>query len=144
MTVISHQVELPASPARVFEFLHDPARRQAWDASAQRAELDQAKPARGAQITVTGKKMAPSWEGRYTAFDPPRRSVLEVTPGAGMPFRSFTETIELQPNGKGSILRYAIEYRTSGIWKVIEPFTVGSRLRKTARASTNRISDHFV
>ena len=70
--------------------------------------------------------------------------MLEVTPGPGMPFRSYTETIELRPDGKGSILRYSIEYQTSGVWKLIEPFTVGSRLRKTAKRSTARIYDHFL
>jgi uncharacterized protein YndB with AHSA1/START domain len=145
MTMIAHQVELPASPAKVFEYLHDPARRQAWDVSAERATLDREKPGRDAQLTVIGKRMAPSWEGRYITFDPPKRSVLQLLPGgSGLPFRSYTETIELRPSGSGSILRYAIEYQTSGLWKVIEPFTVGSRLRKTAKRSVSRIYDHFV
>ena len=144
MTEIVHQVELPAAPAKVFDFLHDPARRQVWDVSAEQATLDRDKPGKGAQIAVTGRKMAPSWEGRYTAFDAPKRSVLEVTPGAGMPFRSLTETFEIRPSGSGSILRYVITYRTSGLWKLVEPFTVGSRLRKTAKRSTARIYDHFM
>ena len=109
MTEIVHQVELPAAPAKVFDFLHDPARRQVWDVSAEQATLDREKPGKGAQIAVTGRKMAPSWEGRYTAFDAPKRSVLEVTPGAGMPFRSLTETFEIRPSGSGSILRYVID-----------------------------------
>lgn len=144
MTVIARQIEVPAAPAKVFEFLHDPARRQTWDVSTQQAALDRERPGKGVKITVTGKRMAPSWEGRYTAFDPPKRSVLEVTPGPGLPFRTYTETIELRPNGSGSILRYAIEYQTSGAWKLIEPFTVGSRIRRTVKASTNRIYDHFL
>ena len=71
MTVISHQVELSANPTKVFEFLHDPAKRQAWDITAERAALDREKPGKGAGVTVTGKRMAPSWEGRYTTYDAP-------------------------------------------------------------------------
>ena len=144
MTVIAHQVELDAAPSKVFAFLHDPARRQVWDVTTESATLDRETPGKGAQLSVTGRRMAPSWEGRYITFDSPRRSVLEVTPGAGMPFRSYTETIELRPKGSGSILRYAIEYHTSGMWRLIEPFTVGSRLRRTAKHSTGRIYDHFL
>ena len=146
MTVISHQVELSASPSKAFEFLHDPSKRQVWDISAERATLDQDKPGKGVGISVTGKRMAPSWQGRYTTYDPPKRSVLEVTPGAGMPFRSYNETIELRPapKGGGSILRYTIEYQTSGMWRLIEPFTVGSRLRRTAKRSVSQIYDHFL
>jgi carbon monoxide dehydrogenase subunit G len=145
MTVIARQVELPAAPAQVFAFLHDPARRRVWDVSAEQAALDREKPGMNARLTVTGRRMAPSWEGRYTVFDPPKRSVVQLSPGGpGLPFRSYTETIELRPNGSGSILRYAIEYQTSGMWKLIEPFTIGSRLRKTVKGSVNRIYDHFL
>ena len=91
--VIEQRVSVGAAPREVFAFLHDPERRQQWDAMADLARLEDASaPAVGVRVHLRGRRTAPSWVGEYTELDPPRRSVLRLVEGVGMPFAAFTQT----------------------------------------------------
>src|SRR2546423_12099044 len=94
--VIEQRVSVGAAPKDVFAFLHDPDRRQQWDAMADLARLEDASaPAVGVRLHLRGRRTAPSWVGEYTELEPPRRSVLRLVEGVGMPLAAFN------PKGEG-------------------------------------------
>jgi carbon monoxide dehydrogenase subunit G len=141
--VIEHQVDAEAAPAAVFSYLHDPAKRGNWDDSAESSTIEGGSPAAGVRVHVHGRRMAPSWVGEYTSFEPPTRSIVRLVEGEGMPFRSFTQTISVAPRKGGSTVTIRIEYEVAGVVRLIEPLTLRSRLRKVTRRSLARIQDHF-
>jgi uncharacterized protein YndB with AHSA1/START domain len=141
--VIEEQVDAAAAPATVFAYLHDPANRGSWDASAESATVDGGSPAAGARLHVRGRRMAPSWVGEYTAFEPPRRSSVRLVEGEGMPFRSFSQTISVAPRIGCSTVTMRLEYEPAGVVRLIEPLTLRARLRKVTHRSLGLIRDHF-
>jgi uncharacterized protein YndB with AHSA1/START domain len=141
--VIEEQVDAAAAPAAVFAYLHDPANRRSWDASAESATVDGGSPAAGARLHVRGRGMAPSWVGEYTAFEPPRRSSVLLVESEGMPFRRFSQTISVAPRKGGSTVTIRLEYEAAGVVRLIEPLTLRSRLRKVTHRSLGLIRDHF-
>ena len=141
--VIEHQVEAAAAPASVFAYLHDPKRRGEWDVSADGSTIEGGSPATGVRLHVHGRRMAPSWVGEYTRFEPPTRSSVRLVEGEGMPFRSFTQTISVAPRGGGATVTIRLEYEATGVVRLIEPLTLRHRLRKVTQRSLGRIRDHF-
>jgi len=141
--VIEDKVDATAAPATVFAYLHDPAERGSWDAAAEGSTVEGDSPAAGVRLHLRGRRMAPSWVGEYTSFEPPTRSSLRLVEGEGMPFRSFTQTISVAPSRGGSTVTIRLEYEAAGVVRLIEPLTLRSRLRKVTRRSLGLIREHF-
>jgi uncharacterized protein YndB with AHSA1/START domain len=141
--VIEDQVDAAAAPATVFSYLHDPAERGSWDASAESSTVEGGSPAAGVRLHVRGRRMAPSWVGEYTSFEPPTRSSVRLVEGEGMPFRSFIQTISVAPRRGGSTVTIRLEYEAAGAVRLIEPLTLRSRLRKVTHRSLGLIREHF-
>jgi uncharacterized protein YndB with AHSA1/START domain len=141
--VIEKRIQTAGSPAAVFAYLHDPARRGEWDVSSDSATLESDAPGRGARLQLRGHRTAPSWVGEYTVYEPPRRSSLRLVEGAGMPFTSFVQSLSVTRDGSGSMVAIRLEYEPRGLVRLIEPMTLRSRLRKVTLRSLGRIREHF-
>jgi uncharacterized protein YndB with AHSA1/START domain len=142
--VIEQRVSLDAAPRDVFAFLHDPDRRQQWDAMADLARLEDATaPAVGVRLHLRGRRTAPSWVGEYTELAPPRRSVLRLVEGVGMPFAAFSQTVEVTARDGGSVAALRLEYEARGLGRLLEPVVLRPRLSKAVRRSLASIARHF-
>jgi carbon monoxide dehydrogenase subunit G len=142
--VIEQGVSVDAAPKDVFAFLHDPGRRQQWDAMADLARLEEASdPAVGVRLHLRGRRTAPSWVGEYTELAPPRRSVLRLVEGVGMPFAAFTQTVEVAARDGGSAVTLRLEYEARGLGRMLEPVVLRPRLAKAVRRSVASIARHF-
>lgn len=143
--VIEQRVSVDAAPKEVFAFLHDPDRRQQWDAMADLARLEDASvPAVGVRLHLRGRRTAPSWVGEYTELAPPRRSVLRLVEGVGMPFSAFSQTIEVVAVKDGSTVTLRLDYQPRGLASLLEPVVLRPRLTKAVRRSLAGISSYFV
>jgi uncharacterized protein YndB with AHSA1/START domain len=142
--VIEQRVSVDAAPRDVFAFLHDPDRRQQWDAMADLARLEDATaPAVGVRLHLRGRRTAPSWVGEYTELAPPRRSVLRLVEGVGMPFAAFSQTVEVTARDGGSVAALRLEYEARGLGRLLEPVVLRPRLSKAVRRSLASIARHF-
>jgi len=142
--VIEQRVSVDAAPGDVFAFLHDPDRRQQWDAMADLARLEDATaPAVGVRLHLRGRRTAPSWVGEYTELAPPRRSVLRLVEGVGMPFAAFSQTVEVTASDGGSVAALRLEYEARGLGRLLEPVVLRPRLSKAMRRSLASIARHF-
>jgi uncharacterized protein YndB with AHSA1/START domain len=142
--MIEQRVFVDAAPKDVFAFLHDPGRRQQWDAMTDLARLEGAStPAVGVRLHLRGRRTAPSWVGEYTEVAPPRRSVLRLVEGVGMPFAAFAQTVEVAPRDGGSAVTLRLEYEARGPGRMVEPVVLRPRLAKAARRSIASIARHF-
>jgi uncharacterized protein YndB with AHSA1/START domain len=142
--VIEQRVSVDAAPRDVFAFLHDPDRRQQWDAMADLARLEDATaPAVGVRLHLRGRRTAPSWVGEYTELAPPRRSVLRLVDGVGMPFAAFSQTVEVTARDGGSVAALRLEYEARGLGRLLEPVVLRPRLSKAVRRSLASIARHF-
>jgi uncharacterized protein YndB with AHSA1/START domain len=142
--VIEQRLSVDAAPKDVFAFLHDPDRRQQWDAMADLARLENASaPAVGVRLHLRGRRTAPSWVGEYTELVPPRRSVLRLVEGVGMPFAAFSQTVEVEARAGGSAVALRLEYRARGVGRLLEPIVLRPRLSTAVRKSLASIARHF-
>ena len=142
--VIENHVEAAAPPYAVFAYLHDPEQRGSWDASVERSTIEADAPAAGVRLHIHGRRMAPSWVGEYVAFERPKRSVVRLVSGEGMPFRSYSQTISVAlAKGGRSLVTIRLEYEVAGAVRLIEPVTLRSRLRKVTRRSLESVREHF-
>jgi uncharacterized protein YndB with AHSA1/START domain len=142
--VIEQRVSVDAAPKEVFAFLHDPDRRQGWDAMADLARLEHAStPAVGVRVHLRGRRTAPSWVGEYTELVPPRRSVLRLVEGAGMPFSAFSQTVEVSARDGRSAVVLRLEYQARGLGRLLEPIVLRPRLSTAVRKSLASIARHF-
>lgn len=142
--VIEQRVSVDAAPKEVFAFLHDPDRRQQWDAMADLARLEDASvPAVGVRLHLRGRRTAPSWVGEYTELAPPRRSVLRLVEGVGMPFSDYRQTIQIAPAKGGATVTLRVEYRARGVLALLDRFTVRGRLDRALRDSARGIEMRF-
>jgi len=141
--VIERSVAVGTSPAEVFAFLHAPERRQEWDSMVDLARLEGDVPAAGVRLHLRGRRTAPSWVGEYAEFDPPRRSVLRLIDGVGMPFSAFSQTITVAPRKGGSTVSLRLEYQVRGPARALEQFTLRPRLAGAARKSLALIAGRF-
>jgi len=141
---IEQRVTVDAAPKQVFAFLHDPDRRQQWDAMTDLARLEDAsEPAVGVRLHLRGRRTAPSWVGEYAELAPPRRSVLRLVEGVGMPFSAFSQTIEVAAHGGGSMVTLTFEYQPRGLGRALEPVVLRPRLTKAVSRSLASIARHF-
>ena len=141
---LEQRVAVGAAPKEVFAFLHDPDRRQQWDAMTDLARLEDAKePAVGVRVHLRGRRTAPSWVGEYAEFAPPRRSVLRLVEGVGMPFSAFTQTIEVAAATRTSMVTLRLDYRPRGVARMLEPVVLRPRLTKAVSRSLASIARHF-
>jgi uncharacterized protein YndB with AHSA1/START domain len=142
--VIEQRTAVAAKPAELFAFLHDPDRRQDWDAMVDGCRLEGEAPAAGARLHLHGRRKAPSWVGEYLEFDPPRRSVLRLVDGVGMPFSAFVQTLTVtRHDGRTSVVALRIEYAARGPVVLVERFTLRPRLAGAMRRSVANIANRF-
>jgi uncharacterized protein YndB with AHSA1/START domain len=142
--VIEQRVSVAAAPREVFAFLHDPDRRQQWDAMVDLARLEDASAAAvGVRLHLRGRRTAPSWVGEYTELEPPRRSLLRLVEGVGMPFAAFSQTVEVAARDGGSAVTLRLEYEARGLGRLVEPVVLRPRLAKAVRMSLASIARHF-
>ena len=143
MPVIERIVTVPAKPAEVFAFLHDPEQRPVWDASVDLCRLEGETVAAGSRLHLRGRRKAPSWVGEYVELAPPRRSVLRLVEGVGMPFSDYRMTMEVAPEKGGSRVTLRVEYAARGPLALVERFTVRPRLGDGLRDSVRNIDMRF-
>jgi uncharacterized protein YndB with AHSA1/START domain len=141
--VIEQAVAVTAKPADVFAFLHDPERRPEWDVMVDLARLEGDAPAVGARLHLRGRRTAPSWVGEYAELDAPRRSVLRLVEGVGMPFSAFSQTITVTARKGGSTVVLRVEYEPRGVARLLEPVVVRPRLATATRKSIANIAQRF-
>jgi uncharacterized protein YndB with AHSA1/START domain len=141
--VVEQSVAVGAPPAEVFAFLHAPELRQEWDSMVDLARLEGDAPAAGARLHLRGRRTAPSWVGEYAELDPPRRSVLRLVDGVGMPFSAFSQTLVVTPRKGGSTVSLGLEYQVRGPARALEPFTLRPRLAGAVRKSLAHIARRF-
>jgi uncharacterized protein YndB with AHSA1/START domain len=140
MPVIERRATIAAPPDRVFAYLQDPVRRPMWDTMVDLCRLEAADaPAAGVRMHLRGRRKAPSWVGEYVEYDQPRRSVVRMVGGVGMPFSDFRQTITVGRAGDGSEVVLRIDYRARGLFALLEPVTVRRRLRRAVGDSLRRL-----
>ena len=143
MPVIERTVTVSAKPAEVFAFLHDAEQRSVWDASVDLCRLEGEAVTAGSRLHLRGRRKAPSWVGEYVEVVSPRRSVLRLVEGVGMPFSDYRMTVEVAPAKGGSKVTLRIEYAARGVLAVVERFTVRGRLDGALRDSARGIKMRF-
>ncbi len=145
MSVVFEQsVVIGAPPAKVFGFLHDPERRPEWDAMVDTARLEGVAGAPDARLHLHGRRTAPSWVGAYSVYEPPRRSVLRLVDGVGMPFSDFRQTITVErAAGGSSSVSLRLEYQPRGPVRILERFTLRPRLASAMRHSLQNLARRF-
>jgi uncharacterized protein YndB with AHSA1/START domain len=143
MPMVESHATVAAPPADVFAFLHDPAQRPVWDVSVDLCNLEGEAVAAGSRLHLRGRRKAPSWVGEYVEFDPPRRSVLRLVDGVGMPFSDYRQTVEVAADGGGAAVRIRLDYAVRGPLVLIERFTVRGRLARALHDSARRVEMRF-
>jgi uncharacterized protein YndB with AHSA1/START domain len=142
--VLDQRTTVAAAPAKVFQYLHDPAARGSWDAVVDLCRLEGDRPAVGARLHLRGRRTAPSWVGEYVVFEPPSRSELRLVEGVGMPFRNFSQTIEVRRSDGGSEVLLRTAYEPVGPARLLEPVVLRPRLRRAALRSLANVSSRFL
>jgi uncharacterized protein YndB with AHSA1/START domain len=143
MPMIEQRASVTAPEADVFAFLHDPAQRPVWDMSVDLCRLEADAVAAGARLHLRGRRKAPSWVGEYVEVDPPRRSVLRLVEGVGMPFADYRQTIEVAADGGRTAITLRLEYAVRGPLVLIERFTVRGRLDRALHDSARKVEMRF-
>jgi uncharacterized protein YndB with AHSA1/START domain len=143
MPMVESHATVAAPPADVFAFLHDPAQRPVWDVSVDLCNLEGEAVAAGSRLHLRGRRKAPSWVGEYVEVDPPRRSVLRLVDGVGMPFSDYRQTVEVAADGGGTAVRIRLDYAVRGPLVLIERFTVRGRLARALHDSARRVEMRF-
>lgn len=141
--VIEQAVAVAAKPAEVFAFLHDPERRPEWDVMVDLARLEGDAPAVGARLHLRGRRTAPSWVGEYAELDAPRRSVLRLVDGVGMPFSAFSQTLVVTPGKGGCTVSLRLEYQARGPARALESVTLRPRLAGAVRKSLAQVAQRL-
>jgi hypothetical protein len=93
---------------------------------------------------LRGRRKAPSWVGEYIEYDPPRRSVVRMVEGVGMPFSDFRQTIAVEPAKGGSAVTQRVEYTARGLFALLERVTVRGRLARAVADSLRRLEGEVV
>jgi uncharacterized protein YndB with AHSA1/START domain len=140
---VHRSIAVNGSPADVFAYLHDPKARARWDGMSDLVRLEADAPATGVRVHFRGRRTAPSWVGEYVAYEPPRRSVIRLVEGIGMPFSEFTETIAVKPEGGGSRVQMTVEYSPRGLLRLLDVFTSRPRITRATDRSLRAVADHF-
>ena len=143
MPVVESHAAVAAPPADVFAFLHDPAQRPVWDVAVDLCNLEGEAVAAGSRLHLRGRRKAPSWVGEYVEVDPPRRSVLRLVDGVGMPFSDYRQTIEVARSDGRSTVTLRLDYTVRGPLVVIERFTVRGRLLRALHDSARKVEMRF-
>jgi uncharacterized protein YndB with AHSA1/START domain len=143
MPVIERTGTVSAKPADVFAFLHEPDQRPIWDASVELCRLEGEEVAAGSRLHLRGRRKAPSWVGEYVEVAPPKRSVLRLVEGVGMPFSNYRMTVEVAPEKGGSKVTLRLDYAARGPIALVERFTVRGRLVNALRDSMRNIEMRF-
>ena len=143
MRVIERKATVSAKPGEVFAFLHEPEQRPVWDASVDLCRLEGERVAAGSRLHLRGRRKAPSWVGEYAEVSAPRRSVLRLVEGVGMPFSDYRMTVEVAPEKNGSKVTLRVEYAARGPLVLVERFTVRGRIGDALRDSASRIEMRF-
>jgi carbon monoxide dehydrogenase subunit G len=143
MPMIEQRASVTAPEADVFAFLHDPAQRPVWDTSVDLCRLEGDAVAAGARLHLRGRRKAPSWVGEYVEVDLPRRSVLRLVEGVGMPFADYRQTIEVAADGGRTAITLRLEYAVRGPLVLIERFTVRGRLNRALHDSARKVEMRF-
>lgn len=141
--VVEQSVAVGAAPAKVFAFLHVPDSRPEWDVMVDLARLEGDAPAAGVRMHLRGRRTAPSWVGEYAEFDSPRRSVLRLVEGVGMPFSAFSQTITVAPRDGGCTVTLRLDYQVRGPARALESVTLRPRLAGAVRKSLAQIARRF-
>jgi len=143
MPVVESHVAVAALPADVFAFLHDPAQRPVWDTSVDLCRLEGEAVAAGARVHLRGRRKAPSWVGEYVEVDAPRRSVLRLVEGVGMPFADYRQTIEVAADDGQTAVVLRLEYGVRGPLVLIERFTFRGKLDHALQDSVRKVEMRF-
>lgn len=143
MPAIERQTTVKATAVAVFDFLHEPAQRQVWDASVDLARLEGETVAPGSRLHLRGRRKAPSWVGEYVEVARPTRSVLRLVEGVGMPFSDYRQTIAIAPEKGGAKVTLRVEYSARGVLALLDRFTVRGRLERALRDSVRGIEMRF-
>ena len=143
MPVVDAHATVAAMPADVFAFLHDPGQRPVWDVAVDLCNLEGDGVVAGSRPHLRGRRKAPSWVGEYVEVAAPRRSVLRLVDGVGMPFSDYRQVIEVARDGGQTAVTLRLEYAVSGPFVVIERFTVRGRLARALHDSARKIELRF-
>jgi uncharacterized protein YndB with AHSA1/START domain len=143
MPVVESQATVAAPPADVFAFLHDPAQRPVWDVAVDLCNLEGDAVAAGSRLHLRGRRKAPSWVGEYVEVAPPRRSVLRLVDGVGMPFSDYRQTIEVAGDDGRATVTLRLDYAVRGPLVLIERFTVRGRLARALHDSARKVEMRF-
>ena len=141
---IHRAVIVTAPPAEVFAYMHDPATRPHWDRMVDLVRFEADTPAKGVRVHFRGRRTAPSWVGEFVEYSPPKRSVVRLVEGVGMPFSDFRQTIIVAPSGGGSRVEMDIDYLPKGVMRLLEPMTARPRMAKAVTRSLNALAEHFI
>jgi uncharacterized protein YndB with AHSA1/START domain len=143
MPVVESHAAVSARPADVFAFLHNPGQRPVWDVMVDLCRLEGETVAAGSRLHLRGRRKAPSWVGEYVEVNAPRRSVLRLVDGVGMPFSDYRQTIEVAADGGATTVTLRLDYAVRGPLVVIERFTVRGRLAHALRDSARKVELRF-
>jgi uncharacterized protein YndB with AHSA1/START domain len=142
-TRITRSILIDAPPADVFAYLHDADARGRWDAMADLVRLEGERPAPGVRLHFRGRRTAPSWVGEYASYEPPRRSVVRLVEGVGMPFTELTQTLAVDRAEGAARVTFTLEYTPRGVMRALDAVTVRPRMERAARRSLRSVADHF-
>ena len=148
MPHIEESIDIEATPADVFRYCHDIAKRPRWDVQATHVELLTPPPVRqGTLFRVDasyGGGAVFSWDAEYTSFQFPRASrvrVLDTAPSS--PFAAGGE-VNWQFSSVGGQTRFTWtwDYRPRGILSRIADILGGrAATRRAIRRSQARLKE---
>ncbi len=114
MARLEREIVIAAPPERVFAYLAQPERTPEWSPNVQSVRLTSEGPIGEGATTETVVKALGTTQraiGRCTAFDPPRRLVIESQTNLGA--TTVNETL-LLAEGTGTRLRAKLDYTLPG------------------------------
>jgi len=137
MTRLNRRIATPLPADEAFAYLADFANAAEWDPGVASSDMiGSGQVGVGTRYRLgirRGERIVPM-EYRITAFEAPRRVVLE---GTGSNVRAIDD-IRFEPTPDGSVVDYTADISLTGLLRLVQPF-LGGTFRKIAEDASNGI-----
>ena len=134
-----------ATPAEVFDLIHDYDRRLEWDPFLRRAELldaDTAGVGATARCVARWTSGGAGMDVKYLSFDRPKVAAIEMVRGP-WPLRTFAASLKQDPldGGAATLVTYSFHFTSALSWLTRPVFS--RFFAYETRARLRALRDHF-
>ena len=126
------QATIARPPEEVFDLMADARNEPHWNSKVTRSTLDSGEPVGPGSRFTTVNRGRP-YAATITTYERPTRLVFDVT-GSGM---DITATFRLSPEGAGTRLESAFDFRPKGLMKVMYPALKGAIAKDVPRQAAS-------